>query len=389
MANEKKRSLTSVANRLSGLSFFSPPESAVFAGTANAAAARSGLIAQNYHGQLNGYLKALTANKIKANANLAGRLSADPTYDGSRNKAVLLARQYEKADIDMGGRGSGNWTSEDIKKIRGLTWDEVSKREKLLWVEGSEGHHINNVADYPELQADPDNIQFYRTKKDHMALGHKGSFQNKTSGELIDRNQMLRHTNRRRVFQNELRGLGMCAAVGFGVGFALSLVAELAQKGVSAKSFADSLVQSIGVGIQSGIFYSESYVVGKPIQTGLLRVGIGIDSLLSYAGVGLSIVAFGCLIHYLTLRFRGFGVSGAAMKTGKQAAFSISVLAVSCIAQGIYGGHAGVIVSTTLGLLFFGFNVAQTIRQKKLLKKVRAYAIETHQKLAVKACMTA
>ena len=48
-----------------------------------------------------------------------------------------------------------------------------------------QGHHKNNVANYPWLADNPDNIIFYN-RADHLAIGHNGNFQNASSGELTD-----------------------------------------------------------------------------------------------------------------------------------------------------------------------------------------------------------
>ena len=43
---------------------------------------------------------------------------------------------------------------------------------KRNWkVRGAEGHHQKNVADHPEDQGDPDNIKFYKSRKEHLEKG--------------------------------------------------------------------------------------------------------------------------------------------------------------------------------------------------------------------------
>ena len=50
-------------------------------------------------------------------------------------------------------------------------------------VRGAEGHHQKNVADHPEDQGDPDNIKFYKSRKEHLEKGHNGDFHN--SSDLL------------------------------------------------------------------------------------------------------------------------------------------------------------------------------------------------------------
>ena len=96
-------------------------------------------------------------------------LAADPNFRGSRSKGVKLAWKYEKADIEMGGKGSANWNENQRQEIL-----ENGK------VRGAEGHHQRNVADHPEDQADPNNIKYYKSREEHLQEGHGGDFKNES-----------------------------------------------------------------------------------------------------------------------------------------------------------------------------------------------------------------
>lgn len=103
----------------------------------------------------------LSMPKEKEIANkVAEGLAKDSEYTGARNDAVKLAWDYEKADVEMGGRGSSDWDDAQCQEIK-----ETGK------VRGAEGHHQKNVADHPEDQGDPDNIKFYKSRKEHLEKG--------------------------------------------------------------------------------------------------------------------------------------------------------------------------------------------------------------------------
>jgi hypothetical protein len=92
----------------------------------------------------------------------------------ARRTAVRNAWKNEKQLVELTGQGSRNWTP--------LELDELLKTGK---VKGIEGHHIFNVADFPELAGNPNNIKFL-TRIEHLAE-HGGNFANKTTGTLVDR----------------------------------------------------------------------------------------------------------------------------------------------------------------------------------------------------------
>ncbi|PAM91406.1 hypothetical protein B4N84_28520, partial [Flavobacterium sp. IR1] len=114
--------------------------------------------------------------------------SGDTSY---RNEGVGLAWKYERMEIEMGGTGSGDWSEAQRQEIL------VSGKAR-----GAEGHHINSVKAHPDQQANPDNIEFVKSREEHK-LRHGGDFKNPTEGELIDRNERLEGINKERVFKNE------------------------------------------------------------------------------------------------------------------------------------------------------------------------------------------
>jgi len=63
------------------------------------------------------------------------------------------------------------------------------------------------------------------------------------------------------------------------------------------------------------------------------------------------------------------------LQTGRQALFSLSLLAVSIAAQGIWGGPAGIIVSVSIGIIMISYTVCQSVHQRHFAEKVRLYMI--------------
>ena len=172
----------------------------------------------SFNNQLNYYLDSLQSKCDRIYQKVSEHLASNPSYTGARGDAVKLAWEYEHADIIMGGKGSGNWNKAQI--------DEILKMKK---VKNAEGHHQKNVASHLHEQGNPNNIKFYKNRNEHKNKGHGGNFKNKSDAPYIDKNDMLKKTNFKRVFKNELRGIGLAAAIGAGIGFTLGFAVTLAQ----------------------------------------------------------------------------------------------------------------------------------------------------------------
>ena len=89
------------------------------------------------------------------------------------NKAIAEAWKRER-QLVINGKGTRDWTQKQQNDIveKGKAYDDDGK--------AFEGHHMKNVANYPTLQGNPNNIQFL-TRTEHLEA-HGGSYQNPTNG---------------------------------------------------------------------------------------------------------------------------------------------------------------------------------------------------------------
>lgn len=170
--------------------------------------------------------------------------------------AVELAALREEV-YSQGGKGSENWTAAERREI-----------VETGSLRGSQGHHQRNVALHPEDQANPHNIKFYRSQREHLQNGHKGSWSNESDAPMINRDKMLTRTNARRVFRNEVRGIGLTAAIGLGIGFSIGFAATLAQSGISVGTIQDALKG----GLQGGLTAAGLSVTGYALSRTLGQV---------------------------------------------------------------------------------------------------------------------
>lgn len=321
-----------------------------------------------YNAQLNEYL--IKLNTLRARD--AQRYNLSSPNQVARNMGVKRAWMYEKADIEMGGSGSANWSAEEKAQI--LKHDSVR---------GAEGHHQQNVSDHPEQQANPDNIKFYKTKDEHLQDGHDGNWDNESNKPLTDKNKMLEKSNSKRVFKNELKGLGLAVAIGSAVGLTIGFITTLAQSGITPDTLKLATIEGLKSGAESGMLSAVGYGIGEVTSqaiSGVLKntgitIAENISKMVNMVVVGaLTIVVFSTY-QFIKLKLKGVATREALIQTGKQALFSLSLLAVSIAVQGIWGGAAVIIVSVSIGFIMITYSIVDAVHQRHFAEKIRIYTI--------------
>ena len=331
-----------------------------------------------YNEQCDNFIKTLGAKKTQYQLKVDQALKNDPTYTGHRDKGVSLAWKYERADVEMGGNGSENWSKAEKNDIR---------TRKTGTVRHAEGHHRRNVADHPEDQTDPDNIKFYRSREEHLKEGHDGNFQNESDQPKMDKEEMLKKTNRRRVVRNELKGIGLAALIGFATGASIGFIVSLAQNGISPdtliQAFKDGGVAGLEGASLSVVSYGIFRMVGGPVTsalTGVLtKLGVEITDKITKAcnmgGVGAILILTTSIYTYIKLRGQGVNNKDALKTVGKQALISVSTLAVTVIVQSVYGGPAAIAVGIGISAVMLGYSMYNVYHNKQLADKMQLYSI--------------
>lgn len=348
----------------------------------------------SYNSQFQSIYSTLNEARTATEQALSELLANNSTADSMRNNGVNQMWNYVKAEAQIGGNSSG-FTLEQQQ--------ELLERGKLR---NFEGHHVNNVDAHPDLQANPDNVipleehRFDDGPRDHFAA-HGNNWRNPTEGQLIDRNQILNDTNNQRVsdkqleikternsiIKNELVGIGSAIAIGFGVGFTIGFIANLAQNGLSVESVRTASIAGLKTGSTSAIIGGISYGITRTIGeivTGSLTNSISnfgieitknIAKMCSMGSIGLLSIVLYSTYQFVKLKQMGFSTKDALLRVGKQALFSLTILFASIVAQGIWGGHAGLIVSTSAGLFVVSYKCVQTVHMKVISEKIHIYTI--------------
>ena len=312
-----------------------------------------------YHQEYSRTVEHLRLKEEQINWKVVKGLLEDPGYQGARGDAVELAWEYEKAMVEMGGTGTTDWNREQ----RALLLDKGK-------VPGAEGHHSKNVAAHPEEQGNPDNIIFYKSRQEHLQLGHGGDFRNDTDGEFIDREAILEDINQQRVAQNEISGILAAAMLGFGVGGGIAFLITLAENGLTRDSFLKALKEGIKTGTLSGAQAVVGYGISRAVlpaateatENLLNSMGLGrFRWIADFCGAGIAggvVIAVFQIAKFFKLKKEGYSTKEALAEVGKQAGISGVILMASVVAGGIFGRAAtmvlslGITVVSLLGTLF-------------------------------------
>ncbi|MCL1626159.1 hypothetical protein [Bacteroides caecicola] len=317
--------------------------------------------------------------RIEKEANLISldiKLAVDPNYTADRQKGVDLAWKYEQADVAMGGTGSANWNPEQRT--------ELLQRGK---VRNYVGHHQKNVANHPQHQTNPDNIRFLRNEK-HLSIGHKGNFRNPTDDPFIDKDAMLKHTNRKRVLRNEFKGIGIAAAIGFATGASIGFIVTLAQNGLSPESFKLAAIEGGKVGLEGMAFGVIGHVASRTIgematsaMTGVLaNAGMELTENLMKACnmgiVGSVIIVASSIYQFVRLKRAGCSTQECLARVGKQALVSVGSLAVCAVVQVTFGTGPAIVVGIAISAVLLSYSMYKAYQDKALAERIQGYVIE-------------
>lgn len=331
----------------------------------------------SFNAQCNEFVTHLGELSRRYNTLVRKAVALDPTYTGSRSKGVKLAWKYEQADIEMGGKGSANWNNSQRQEIR-----------ETGTVRGAEGHHQRNVVDHPEDQGDPNNIKFYKSRKEHLEEGHHGDFRNESDAPKIDKEAMLKRTNRKRVIKNEIKGAGIAAVIGFVSGASIGFIITIAQNGISPDALKDAAINGGKIGVEGAAFGLINHIgtrlvgdIATNAITGLLsNFGIEITKNITKAcnmGIAgsIAIVTFS-VYQFVRLKMNGSSTKDALCSVGKDAAISVASLAVTVIVQAAFGGPAALAVSVGIGAVMLSYSMYNIYHDKKLMSRIHCYTIE-------------
>lgn len=206
--------------------------------------------------------------------------------------------------------------------------------------------------------------------------------------EKVLKNTGIKDKVKAAIQKSELRGLGIAAAVGVGVGFTIGFAVSLAQAGITPDSIKYALVNGGKAGVTAGLQSAAGYGIGKTIGQiasnglqGLVAESItevteNVVKMCNMAAVGTVTILVFSTVSFIKMIHKGESLKTAAIQVGKQTLFSLSLLAVGIAAQGIFGGAAGMIVSVGTGIIFVTYAIMDANHQRQMGERLKVYMIE-------------
>lgn len=385
-----------------GLGFSQLKESVIQRGTTyakNTLASRRGYVAENFIAEsynLDARIKKSDDRAYVPESNADA--SPDIVYDYGNKKASL---KYYKDYVES-AKAQTNPKYEDQTRI--VPDDQVKKAKEYLNDQADWNEKVgrDSAAEIKRKTAEKidsqikseDGIESTKLSKKQADKMAEAFTKDKDGNVIVDEkkiDEVLKETGieakaHKAKLMNELKGIGIAAAIGFGVGITITAVMELASSGIEAANFDRIMTNSFFAGVESGVLSIASYGINK-LTSNVLNSSFGVNLLtdfgytLNFAAAGLISIAVFSTYQFIKMKLAGVDTGKALSVVGRQAMFSLSVLAVSVIAQGIYGGAAGIIVSTSIGLIYMAYNVAETVHQRKMAERIREYTIEQYRPL--------
>lgn len=283
--------------------------------------------------------------------------------------------------------------------ITNMTLKQLKEIKKIINKEiVYEVHHGQSISSNAYEQNNFDNLEILE-KEYHRNIRHGGNTRNPTNEPFIDRKSKIKQGNKKRVFKNELKGLGLTVAIALGIGITINFAISLAQSGVNNEKIKEAMLNSsegIGeIGVLTAVDYITGRIIGESLANSLKDIieylGINmtenIDKICQLSGVGIITLVVFSTYNYIKLRKRGLSKRESLYQVGKQAVPSLSILVISLLAQAIYGGSAGYIVGASLGLIFLVSVTTYTIiniqQTKAIFEKTYILTINEHKPIFV------
>lgn len=308
--------------------------------------------------------------KFNRSAESSAKAQTDPKYNGQDR--VVPADQVEgaKAELDRLIKENTDKGRTDAVAVQQEARDKITDR-----IRGDNGVESTPLTKQQDLEL-------------AKAIKKGESDQPMVNQDKIDK--VLKDTGitkkvHRARLKNELTGLGIAVAIGAGIGLTIGVVTTLAQSGITPDSIKLAAIQGAKAGLESGALSAVSYGISRTIgevatQAATKTLGtLGVtmtENITKMIGMGTITIAVFSVYQFIKLKQSGLSNREALIQVGKQACVSLSILAVSIAAQGIWGGAAGVIVSVSAGIIILTYSVGDNIYQQRLSERIRVYTIE-------------
>ena len=172
------------------------------------------------------------------------------------------------------------------KELQNIDMNKITRDQykHLLenYCERVEFHHRESISSNPNNQSLADNVDaLYTSDHDAKHIDQetgKIDYRKPVYEEKLNRIGEMETGNKRRVLANELQGLGLAVAIGFGASFTMSFISEIAQRGISNKQMNDIVFNSVAIGAESGLVAGATYIPGRAVTHAMVNLGLDLES---------------------------------------------------------------------------------------------------------------
>lgn len=314
-----------------------------------------------------------TYSKNQKIAHILNKINPGYRDDGLSQSAISGAWKTEKYELELGGKGTANWTKDERQMIL--------EKGRL---EGVEGHHQQSVKYHSEEQANPDNIKFYKTREEHLREGHNGDFKNESDAPMYDRRQRLIDTKRRSVIKNEVIGASIVAVVSFITTAGLRFVIEMVKSNRNPEDVKNARNLALREGAEATGYALLSYGLGKLAVYGGMKVlehfGIELSkkSMLWFqGGIAAAAIAIGLgVITYFRMRNMGYDRKESLLQAGKATGVSFGIAMISLMVSINIGMSWAIGVNVAIAICSASYMLYTVVHEKNLSEQLQIFTIQ-------------
>lgn len=328
--------------------------------------------------------------------------SADITFDGDKTASLKYCKDAESSVKAQSNPKYG----EQVRVIPGNqvdsgkeVLDAMMQNDKLKGRTEAKAVHESTKSKIADRIVGDDGTSSTPLSKEQgdilgKSIQKDGSVNRKAIDEVMEQTGVNKKIWSAKL-RNELVGVGKIALIGAGIGFTIGFAVSIARQGITPDSLKYAIAEGgktgLSTGAQSLVGYGLARTIGSvavsAIKGVLMNSGIEITENIAKMcnmGVvgGLTIAVFS-VVQFTRLLIKGESLKTAAIQIGKQALFSISLLALSIVAQGIWGGAAGIIVSVSTGIIIVSYSIAEMVHQRHFADTVREYILEKSKPIII------
>ena len=300
------------------------------------------------------------------------RINPGGRVDWLSQSAISKAWQAERLEVELGGKGTNNWT-------------KAQKKELLNTgrVKGYEGNHQQGVKSHSEEQANPDNIKFY-SHEDHLKVVHRGNYKNESNGPMYNRRQAINSAKRRNVIKNELLGGGIVAVVTFITSAGLRFVIEMIKSNRNPEDVKNARNLALREGAEATGYALLSYGLGKLAVYGGVKVldhfGIELSkkSMLWFqGGIAAAAIAIGLgVITYFRMRNMGYDRKESLLQAGKATGVSFGIAMISLMVSINLGMSWAIGVNVAIAICSASYMLYTVVHEKNLSEQLQIFTIQ-------------